>query len=297
MTGRRRTYFILTVGGSTTDQRYLSTDETWQESLQAKLEQTGGPFDIVNAGIDGQSTVGHIKNFSQWFNRIENLRPKYILFYIGVNDFYIGEDNDWDTNLHKNNTFKSIINKSALVAAGRIVRDVVRNRNRDAVVDRRPGHSFDGVDASGYVADRKLETCCDDPYLVASMDGLRRRIQTLAKLTSDFGAQAIFVSQRSSLWTRGETGIRGAPALQYAHPSTLKNLGVISGVDRHDIEAYQARTIFEACRKAGAICIDFFNEIRFDVERHFYDNLHNTPAGAEIIGQYLFDKLKHLTRS
>lgn len=291
--GLPRDIYILTVGGSTTDQRYLSTDKTWQEILQSKLERSGGTFDVVNAGIDGQSTVGHIKNFSQWFNRIEELQPKYVLFYIGVNDFYIGDDNIWDANLEKNNTFKSIISKSALVAAGRIVRDIVRNRTRDAVVDQKPGHSFDGIDTSGYVAGRNLTRCCDDSYLVDSMAGLRRRVKELARLTGELGARAIFVNQRSALWTRREIGIHGAPALRYAHPSTLKNLGEITGVDRHDIEAFQARTIMEACRESDAICIDFLNEIRFDVETDFYDPIHNTPKGAEVIGRYLHDKLKH----
>lgn len=284
--------FILTVGGSTTDQRYLSTNRTWQESLQSKFEQSGGVFDVVNAGIDGQSTVGHIKNFSQWFNRIEGLRPKYVLFYIGVNDFYIGEDNIFDANLEKTNRFKSFVSKSALVAAGRIVRDIVRSRTRDAVVDQKPGHSFDGIDASLYVAERKLARCCDDSYLVDSMTGLHRRVRELARLTGDLGARAIFVNQRSALWTRREAGLHGAPALQYAHPSTLKNLGRITGVDRHDIEAFQARTIMDACREADAICIDFLNEIRFDVEADFYDPIHNTPRGAEVIGKFLHDKLK-----
>lgn len=291
--GHPRDIFILTVGGSTTDQRYLSTDKTWQEILQSKFEESEGTFDVVNAGIDGQSTIGHIKNFTQWFNRIEALRPKYVLFYIGVNDFYIGEDNIWDSNLEKKDSFKSVINKSALVAAGRIARDIIRNRTRDKVVDQIPGHSFDVIDASGYVPDRNLKTCCDDPYLVESMDGLRQRVKVLAGLTRDLGARAIFVNQRSSLWTRRETGLHGAPALRYAHPSTLKNLGEITGVDRHDIEAFQARTIMEACREADAICIDFLNEIRFDVESDFYDATHNTPRGAAIIGQYLYEKLKH----
>lgn len=295
--GAPRDIFILTVGGSTTDQRYLSADKTWQESLQSKFEQSGGTFDVVNAGIDGQSTVGHIKNFSQWFNRIEDLRPKYVLFYIGVNDFYIGEDNIWDANLEKNNRFKSIINKSALVAAGRIARDIIRNRTRDTVVDQKPGHSFDGINASGYETERKLARCCDDSYLVDAMAGLHRRVKELARLTGELGARAIFVNQRSALWTWRGTEIHGAAALRYAHPSTLKNLGEITGVDRHDIEAFQARTIVDACRETNAICLDFLNEIKFDIETDFYDPMHNTPAGAEIIGRYLFEKLKHLAAS
>ena len=36
---------------------------------------------VVNAGVDGQSTVGHIKNFDWWFPNIPDLKVKYFLFY------------------------------------------------------------------------------------------------------------------------------------------------------------------------------------------------------------------------
>ena len=43
-------------------------------------------IDVVNAGIDGQSTHGHIWNFKFWFNKIPSLKTKYIIFYIGINE-------------------------------------------------------------------------------------------------------------------------------------------------------------------------------------------------------------------
>ena len=292
--GRPDDIFILTVGGSTTDQRYLSSNQTWQESLQTKFGRSSDGFDVVNAGIDGQSTVGHIKNFSQWFNRVATLQPKFVLFYIGVNDFYIRNGNISDADLEKNNTIKSIVNKSAMVAAGRIIRDIIRNQSRRAVVDRKPGHSFEGIDTSTYVRERKLERCCDDPYLTDAMAQLGRRVKELARLTRELGARPIFVNQRSSLWDRRGREIHGAPALNYAHPSILMHFGEITGVDRHDIELFQGRTILEACKETNATCIDLLNEIVFDIETDFYDAVHNTPAGAEAIGGYLFEKLKHL---
>ena len=295
--GKPDDVFILTVGGSTTDQRYLSTQDTWQEALQSRLGEDGKHYEVVNAGIDGQSTVGHIKNFKQWFNRIENFRPDYILFYIGVNDFYIADGNVSDANLEKNRSFRKYVNKSALVAAGKIVRDALRSKKRDETTDRKPGHSFNGIDTSTYVDKRELADCCTDQYLVRSMLALQQRVKLLAELTEQMGARAIFVNQRSSLWIREADAVRGAPVLTYADPSTLKNLGTITGVDRHDIEAFQAEHIMAGCREAGAICIDFVNEALFDLEKDFYDDMHNTPSGARKIGDYFFEKLKHLRPS
>jgi len=81
---------ILTVGGSTTDQRYLDDSKTWQEVLERELakETPEDPMLVSNAGVDGQSTYGHLKSFELWFSKIEKLQPKMILFYVGINDFY-----------------------------------------------------------------------------------------------------------------------------------------------------------------------------------------------------------------
>ena len=77
---------LLVIGGSTSDQRYVDNNKTWDYLLQEMFKRDGTNIDIVNAGIDGQSTVGHIWNFKEWFPNIPNFSPKYILFYIGVND-------------------------------------------------------------------------------------------------------------------------------------------------------------------------------------------------------------------
>ena len=79
---------ILTVGGSTTDQRYISEGYTFQDILRKEFEKIGKNISIVNSGVDGQSTYGHIKNFDLWYNQIPDLKPKYFLFLVGVNDFY-----------------------------------------------------------------------------------------------------------------------------------------------------------------------------------------------------------------
>ena len=60
--------------------------DTWSEKLESKLNLNLNNIDVVNAGIDGQSTYGHIWNFEEWFPKIDNLKPRYILFYIGINE-------------------------------------------------------------------------------------------------------------------------------------------------------------------------------------------------------------------
>ena len=62
---------ILTVGGSTTDQRYVPYEFTYQAILQERLKEVFDDFGCVsNAGVDGHSTWGHIFSFEKCHFRI-----------------------------------------------------------------------------------------------------------------------------------------------------------------------------------------------------------------------------------
>ena len=75
---------LLTIGGSTTDQRYISDNETWQNILEAEL---GNKIDVVNGGVDGQSTFGHLVSVRDWHSsELKDANLRGILFYFGVND-------------------------------------------------------------------------------------------------------------------------------------------------------------------------------------------------------------------
>jgi len=75
---------LLTIGGSTTDQKYVSDNETWQFVLEAEL---GNKINVVNAGVDGQSTFGHLVSVRDWHSsEFKGGKVHGILFYFGVND-------------------------------------------------------------------------------------------------------------------------------------------------------------------------------------------------------------------
>jgi hypothetical protein len=77
---------IIAMGGSTTDKVELSDQETWTAQLQQCLVSRGAPAKIANAGINGQSGLGHIRNFDVWLGHLPDLRPKYLLIYVGINE-------------------------------------------------------------------------------------------------------------------------------------------------------------------------------------------------------------------
>ena len=83
----------LFVGGSTADERYKPRNLSIVGNLNKRLSNKNINLKIVNAGIEGQSTLGHLNNFSTWFKKLENFNPKVIIFYVGINDFLANPDN------------------------------------------------------------------------------------------------------------------------------------------------------------------------------------------------------------
>ena len=41
---------------------------------------------VLNAGIGGQTSFGHKKMFDLWFSRHQELKPKFVIVYLGIND-------------------------------------------------------------------------------------------------------------------------------------------------------------------------------------------------------------------
>lgn len=79
---------IITVGGSTTACSFLSDHKTWPYLLGERLDQQQGNIWVNNAGMDGHSTFGHQVLLQDHLLR---LKPKIVLFLIGVNDVENGK--------------------------------------------------------------------------------------------------------------------------------------------------------------------------------------------------------------
>ncbi|RZL44246.1 MAG: hypothetical protein EOP00_20580 [Pedobacter sp.] len=74
---------VITIGGSTTACLYLSDGKDWPNILAQKLKVKFPGIWLNNAGFDGHSTFGHQILLDDY---ILKLKPKYVLFLVGIND-------------------------------------------------------------------------------------------------------------------------------------------------------------------------------------------------------------------
>lgn len=273
---------ILTVGGSTTDQRYITEGATWQDILRREFLARGRTVNIANAGIDGQSSEGYIKNFEWWFPSIPNLRVKYFLFYIGVNDFFKDDSNE-GSDLYRVVPIylkEQIKQKSALYHLYRTLEGMYTANVKEIRFHRLDFNRLEWTDQPKQTNHERLMHTRLELYV--------DRLRVLEEKVRGLGAASIYVSApiRRCRQSNGKiTGV-ASRALTY-------NGLEINGVDQCLMMQLLNKRMLDFCRSNGGVCIDLAGELEFE-DSDFYDFYHNSPKGTEKIAQYLYQKLEKL---
>jgi len=269
---------ILAVGGSTTNERVVNEGDTWADILQQNLQTFGKNEIVANAGIDGHSTVGHIRSFELWFNKIPGLSPRYIVYYIGVNDRGVAADN---------------IPQPDSLTSPSLVRRISHYIKNHSFFMRGFGN-LKGFLAARYIGVayeywnfREFEpelvfatqTFEPDRHFLASLDAYRERLKILYKLVSDFGAKTIYVTEPVGL-------VKKKGGDLYVVKGSNADLIYLQMIEYN-------RVLMESCASVEAICIDLASELKFGLE-DFYDSIHTTPSGSRKIGKFLANKLRQV---
>ncbi|HEC14560.1 MAG TPA: SGNH/GDSL hydrolase family protein [Rhodospirillales bacterium] len=273
---------ILTVGGSTTNEILVTEGKTWSDVLAAEFSANGNPMVVVNAGVDGQTTIGHLKNFDLWFPKIPDLKARYVLVYVGINDLVrLHRENHapkQDRLTESRRLFKQyMLNNSAIYAFFRNVRGMIRAR------DARLVHTQENYSGSTWaLPEKQPDVDAAERKWAAGLNAYGRRLRALIRRIRVFGAVPILVTQ-----SRAGYRLRGAKVW-----GRLQQDGSVDTGAYVDLSALNRRTMSE-CRAAKAICIDLAAELFFEDGDH-YDPLHTTPKGSAKIGHYLYGKLKDI---
>ena len=89
---------ILILGGSTTEEREVDDQKIWTKIFEKNLKKN---LKVLNAGIGGQTSLGHKEMFNLWFNKFDTLSPNFIVVFLGINDaLYLVENMTQQKNLN-----------------------------------------------------------------------------------------------------------------------------------------------------------------------------------------------------
>ena len=272
---------ILTVGGSTTDQRYISDGYTWQDVIQKEFDKVGAKVVVANAGVDGQSTFGHIKNFDWWFNQIPELRPGFILFYVGLNDFYKDTDYEYDDLVANDNSIKQLIKeRSVFYYLYRTIKAIYKAHFVYEI-----SHTTIDFGTINWTEKPLLGEYPD--FMHDRLTAYAARLEQLIKRTRDFGSQPIFVTQPSREYRFNSEQLFGVDII-----SQYENVR-FNGVDFYHMMRSMDDILLQTCKNNNVLCFDLSRDLATRWEdQDFYDFGHMTPNGAKKVGLYLYQKLK-----
>ncbi|MBF0156774.1 MAG: SGNH/GDSL hydrolase family protein [Magnetococcales bacterium] len=270
---------LLTLGGSTTDQRYLPLEATFQAVLERAAAADGRPLVVTNAGMDGHSTIGHLAALELWLPRIPGLAPRAVLALIGIND--INADSRvrsaFDRSLEGSAWRDRVRLHSGLWRLGRNLHGLWQARLGG--MDLGHGQPMEAAVAWVELADAEGADAFAARHR-AHLEAYRERVGRLVDGVRAMGAEAILVTQKTADFRLGDGRLLGRRLAD----------GRLTAGNQAWIRAIAAATM-AVCHEKGAICVDMALELDLH-DGDYYDLLHTTPAGSRKIGEYLYARIK-----
>jgi len=267
------------LGGSTADERWKPDRFSIVERINQKLKKDGINLNIINSGIEGQSTTGYIANFKFWYPKLENFKPKYFIFYTGINELIKKDYNQWNfsdgnaklVETDKKKRFEdNLKSKSFFYDSLRKIKHKYYTRKDSIFMDLdipyKPPKEIK-LDKYDYLKFKDAYEKNDFKNILKiheeQINGYLNNIDLLVNYTKEYSAKAIIINQVSAYGGHHE------------YHSVLNYL------------------LEKRCLKKKYICIDIATNF-VGKKEYWYDWVHTTPLGSEVISNKIYDQLKPL---
>jgi hypothetical protein len=279
----QRQLSLITVGGSTTECRYVSDGKTWEDLLGDGLKKSFDHVWLNNAGLDGHSTFGHLILTDKYLTK---LKPKVILFLVGCNDVEIDKIKETDlNNVGKNaETLKQFLNKYSEVYS------TFRSLQKSYIAHKK-GLSHD---TEFNLTTRDTITFTDDSIKKTMrrqekfIPLYKNRIDSLISLCRRNGIVPIFITQPT---LSGDV----RDDVTNVDLSKIKLENGMNGKMYWSVLHLYNKANQEICAERGVFCIDLAQQLPKS-SRFFYDNIHYNNAGCEKIASILLTELQPYLR-
>jgi lysophospholipase L1-like esterase len=272
---------IITIGGSTTECRFLSDSSTWTFLLGEKLNDSIPDLWVNNAGIDGHSTFGHLLLLKEY---IIQLKPKYIVLFTGVNDVETEKPEQFDL-MNENKIqftsvkrfFKSLLNKTETGATIFQLYNI-RTAYKKGLIHKEV--DFKQLKDTAYTAAYIQETIAKQKKY---LEGYQSRLQEMVTLCKANQIQPILLTQPSlyGAFTDSNSGVRMDLKFHESNPGK-NNL-----LQEQVLEEY------------NNVIRSFSTQVRvIDLAKlmpkntaYYYDFIHFNKQGAEKVAELLSKEL------
>jgi lysophospholipase L1-like esterase len=280
---------VLTIGGSTTECFYVSDGKTWPDLLaQALGREFGDRVLLDNAGLDGQSTRGHLILLEK-LPRL--MHADVILFLVGINDVSVEENAVYDLSLERGG---AAAGQQSLKA--RIRRAAMQSELVDTLVNlwrswqaRKSGLNHTVLDFRAMPQLRPGATPKSTPPDESRLARYAARLERMAALCAAQGTTAVFMTQPALY----------GPAVDEDTGVDLGNIDVSGGVSGNAawarLEAFNAVTR-EVAARTGTPLIDLAARLP-KRSAYFYDFIHYSNAGNRAVADAVYPAFAAVIRT
>jgi len=265
----------IIIGGSTTDERYKPEKQTITEFLNKKILQKNINLKIINAGIEGQSTLGHISNFQVWFPKLEQFKPKYIIFYIGINDFLSPVETLKKAKLNDGHIINPDRKEKMLdnIKSRSIFYDLLRKTKHRYYTSNKPKVIYD-FDHSAELFHKNKEY-----RFLSYNDALK--LYDINKLIEQNKEKIKYYLNNVDILYNEAIKLKATPIF----------------INQLDHEGHYNKKLFSLnyslinhCKKKNYKCIDLASKLE-GKKKYWWDGTHTTAKGSEIIAGLIFPEL------
>jgi len=272
---------LVSIGGSTTDQRYIHFENTFSYILQEEImKNTGADFCVANAGVDGHNLLNHINSFESWFSLIPSFNPNYYLLNVGINDAAILNVIP-ENNINNGNNFLSfvkfkIIKNSYLYSFFKKVRNLIGiSLDRYGVLT----HKKNIRNAFKYTALNNSSNLERD--IIKNSETFGRNFKKIINIIKSKDGKPICILQ-NALFVKDNKGIYNAFPYQNDY---------LNGFDLQLSLDLINNQIKEICSDANGIIVSIDNN--HFTENDFYDFVHHNPQGSRKLAKLIFNSIKN----
>ncbi len=286
---------ILTIGGSTTDQMYIDDAFTWSEIAENFLNKNlVEKVDIINGGVDGQSSLGHYFSIKNWhaksFKELDII-PEAIVFYIGFNEIHLFTEKKAFNAFNNPSPIRKLHNKlkENSFFYKRIMKikwsyiDKMPTLNGATYILGRGSRSWNYLNPPETIEELPRELTPGDKIAAKNYSSIFTK---LLKVTEEkFPSTKIIIIQQF------------IPGCRYQGNRTINRLSEDYSLKRYctrykNIFSLQDKIVKEINRlnNSNIVIIPMYKEVVI-LDKGFYDIGHNTKFGSIEVGKYIGGEL------
>lgn len=273
---------VITIGGSTTEDFYLSEGKTWTDILGMKLKNSFNNIWINNAGLSGQSTFGHIILMDDYITKI---KPKIVLFLIGSNDLAAFNSNKYDKNMQRSNessyslksAIKVLAKNSEVLSVALNINRYINARKMGLIHSNKKLNEFETIELSNESKKEIRQSILNRNY-----KPFEQRLKKLIQLAKTHNIEPIFITQPTLL---GDT----------VDDITNVNLAKIKyGAFNGELAWENFRILYDVIKDVGKKENVFIINLGSKMPKsslYYYDLLHFNNKGAQKVAEIIYPEL------